>query len=71
MPHVDFSERLKATPAKPGVYTMRDESGEVLYVGKAAGLRSRVSSYFAPSAVLPRKISNMMDKVDDLSLIHI
>ena len=48
---------------------MRGESGEVLYVGKAAGLRSRVSSYFAPSAVLPRKISNMMDKVDDYEYI--
>ena len=69
MPHTDFSERLKATPAKPGVYLMRDETGDVLYVGKAAGLRSRVSSYFASSANLPRKISNMVGKVADYEYI--
>ena len=69
MPHIDFTERLKATPAKPGVYLMRDGSGEVLYVGKAAGLRSRVSSYFASSANLPRKIVNMVGKVADYEYI--
>lgn len=69
MPNIDFSERLKATPAKPGVYLMRDEDGAVLYVGKAASLRSRVSSYFAPSAALPRKISNMVGRVDDFEYI--
>ena len=69
MPHIDFTERLKATPAKPGVYLMRDSSGDVLYVGKAAGLRSRVSSYFASSANLPRKIVNMVGKVADYEYI--
>ncbi len=69
MPQTDFSERLKATPAKPGVYLMRDKSGEVLYVGKAAGLRHRVSSYFAPGANLPRKISNMVARVADYEYI--
>ena len=48
---------------------MRDGSGEVLYVGKAAGLRSRVSSYFASSANLPRKIVNMVGKVADYEYI--
>ena len=48
---------------------MRDESGGVLYVGKAAGLRSRISSYFAPSANLPRKISNMVGRVADYEYI--
>ncbi len=48
---------------------MRDSSGDVLYVGKAAGLRSRVSSYFASSAKLPRKIANMVGKVADYEYI--
>ena len=48
---------------------MRDSSGDVLYVGKAAGLRSRVSSYFASSANLPRKIVNMVGKVSDYEYI--
>ena len=69
MPQIRFSERLKATPTKPGVYIMRSKSGEALYVGKAASLRSRVSSYFAPSANLPRKIAAMVGKVADYEYI--
>ena len=48
---------------------MRGEAGDVLYVGKAAGLRSRVSSYFSPSANHPRKIQNMVGRVADFEYI--
>ena len=41
-----LQERLKSLPAKPGVYLFRDTRGDVLYVGKAKSLRSRVRSYF-------------------------
>ncbi len=34
-------------PTEPGVYLYRDEAGEIIYVGKAKSLRSRVKSYFA------------------------
>src|SRR5512136_642440 len=34
-------------PADPGVYLFKDEKGEVLYIGKAKSLRSRVRSYFS------------------------
>ena len=65
----DFSERLKATPTKPGVYLMRDDGGKVLYVGKAASLRHRVSSYFSsPFGLLP-KIRTMVGKVADFDVI--
>ena len=64
-----FSERLRATLAKPGVYLMRDASGQVLYVGKAASLRSRLRSYFASPAGLQPKIRNMMPRVTDFEVI--
>ncbi|MCX7011604.1 MAG: GIY-YIG nuclease family protein [Candidatus Sumerlaeota bacterium] len=37
---------LDRLPAAPGVYIMRDAKDEVIYVGKASNLRSRVRSYF-------------------------
>ena len=41
-----FASRLTALPARPGVYIMRNEKGNVIYVGKAASLRNRVRNYF-------------------------
>jgi excinuclease ABC subunit C len=38
--------KIDELPAEPGVYLMRDREGAVVYVGKAASLRSRVRSYF-------------------------
>jgi len=36
-------------PQKPGIYIFRDRFSKVIYVGKAANLRKRMSSYFQPS----------------------
>lgn len=41
-----IEEQLKEIPAKPGVYLFRDAKENVIYVGKAKTLRSRVRSYF-------------------------
>jgi len=47
----DYYHRLKRTakeaPLSPGVYIMRGEDGEIIYVGKARVLRNRLSSYFS------------------------
>lgn len=40
------SKKLEALPKGPGCYVFRDRKGDVLYVGKAKSLRSRVRSYF-------------------------
>jgi excinuclease ABC subunit C len=39
-------KRIEELPPEPGCYLMKDRRGEVVYVGKAASLRSRVRQYF-------------------------
>ena len=56
-------------PTRSGVYLMRDKSGEVLYVGKAASLRHRLSSYFqSPNNLVP-KVRKLVGKVADFDFI--
>ena len=45
-------ETIRAFPAAPGLYFMKDADDKVLYIGKAKNLRSRVASYFQPGANL-------------------
>lgn len=54
---------LDALPELPGVYTMYDGTGRVLYVGKASVLAGRVRSYFQPSSGLSSHIENMVRQV--------
>ena len=50
----DAKSFVDSLPARPGVYRMLDAQGEILYVGKARNLKSRVGSYFQPSNVHPK-----------------
>jgi len=63
--------KLDTLPSAPGVYLMKDETGKILYVGKAKSLRSRVRSYFQESGVLERgaRIELMVRRVADLDVI--
>jgi excinuclease ABC subunit C len=45
---------VDSLPGRPGVYRMLDRDGQILYVGKARNLKSRVASYFQPSNVQPK-----------------
>jgi excinuclease ABC subunit C len=45
-----FLDKLETLPAQPGCYLFKDKKGEVVYVGKAKSLRSRVRSYFQQSS---------------------
>ena len=42
----DLRLKLDALPSEPGIYLMKRKDGEILYIGKAKDLRSRVRSYF-------------------------
>jgi len=55
-------EALARLPNLPGVYVFKNAAGEVLYVGKAASLKTRVSSYFRASARDP-KTAQMVEAV--------
>jgi excinuclease ABC subunit C len=43
---MDLSQKIRTLPISPGVYLYKNAEGEVIYVGKAKNLRSRVASYF-------------------------
>ena len=64
-----LTSKLKHLPDRPGVYLFRNSGGDVLYVGKAKSLRSRVRSYFHTSASHNIRIQVMVSLVRDVSLI--
>ena len=66
---MELHEKLRTLPQSPGVYLMKNEAGEVIYVGKAINLRSRVRSYFQKSAQHPLKVQVLVDHIADLEYI--
>jgi excinuclease ABC subunit C len=62
-------EQLKNLPAKPGVYLFRGERGEMLYIGKAKSLRSRVRSYFQAGGESRAAIAQLPERVADIEVI--
>jgi len=72
-----LSEQLKENaqklPQLPGVYVMKDEHGNVIYVGKAARLKNRVTSYFNRGAEALTnhdvKTDIMVSKIEDFDAI--
>lgn len=66
--------RIREFPTGPGLYVMKDSGEKVLYIGKAKNLRSRVSSYFQPSADLTTtrspKIQEMVDLVMQVDILE-
>ncbi|HYX86857.1 MAG TPA: excinuclease ABC subunit UvrC [Gaiellales bacterium] len=61
--------RLSALPQSPGVYLFRSAGGEVLYVGKAKSLRSRVRSYFRREAYATARTAELVDRIDDIEFV--
>lgn len=62
--------KARQLPDVAGVYLMKDHKGVVVYVGKAARLPDRVSSYFVPSADLGHKKQPMLDVVHDFDVLE-
>lgn len=66
-----IAARLPTLPDKPGVYFMRDQNGRIIYVGKAASLRSRVRHYFQPATLhkADPKLRGLIKSIHDFEFI--
>ncbi len=64
-----LSEQLRSLPTAAGVYLFRGEEGEVLYVGKAKSLRSRVRSYFRRGGDGRAGIPQLVERVAEIETI--
>jgi DNA polymerase-3 subunit epsilon len=53
-------------PARPGVYLMKDERGEVIYVGKAKSLKERLASYYHQPLGYTRKMDGLLEMVQEI-----
>ena len=66
---MDFFEKIRTLPTQPGVYLYKNAEGEVIYVGKAKNLRSRVRSYLLEASQANAKTGSLMREAVDLDYI--
>ncbi len=66
---MDLYEKIRALPTQPGVYLYKNAEGEVIYVGKANNLRSRVRSYLLEASQANAKTGSLMREAVDLETI--
>ena len=59
--------KLANLPDEPGSYQMKDKDGEIIYVGKAKNLHSRVNQYFVGAHDF--KTTKMVSNIDDFDFI--
>lgn len=64
-----IAQKLKDLPSQPGVYLMRSQSGELLYIGKARSLKNRVRQYFGSPKNKTQKVLIMVSKIADFDYI--
>ena len=64
-----LEEKLQNLPVSPGVYLHKDETGKIIYVGKAKNLRNRVRSYFQSGRGHDRKTRELVRRIRDLEFI--
>ena len=66
---MDLLQKIRTIPTEPGVYLYKNANGEVIYVGKAKNLRSRVSSYFHEGRWEDAKTGTLVREAVDVEYI--
>jgi excinuclease ABC subunit C len=66
---MDLYEKIRQLPQQPGVYLYKNAKGEIIYVGKAKNLRSRVRSYLLDAAQANAKTGSLMREAVDIEYI--
>ena len=66
---MDLQTKLDNLPTSPGVYLMKNDQGEIIYVGKAINLRNRVRSYFRELKPDQAKTKALVKHIVDLEYI--
>ena len=66
---MDLLQKIRTIPTEPGVYLYKNAEGEVIYVGKAKSLRSRVASYFHEGRWTDAKTGTLVREAVDVDYI--
>ena len=66
---MDLQAKIRTIPTEPGVYLYKNAEGEVIYVGKAKNLRSRVASYFHEGRWEDAKTGTLVREAVDVDYI--
>jgi excinuclease ABC subunit C len=66
---MDILQKIRTIPTEPGVYLYKNAEGEVIYVGKAKNLRSRVASYFHEGRWEDSKTGTLVREAVDVDYI--
>jgi excinuclease ABC subunit C len=66
---MDLHEKIRTLPTSPGVYLYKNAEGQVIYVGKAINLRSRVRSYFVEGAAVNAKTGSLLREAIDVDYV--
>ena len=65
----ELRQKAMALPLEPGVYIMKDTTGNIIYIGKAKKLKNRVSQYFGSDQNHTEKVRQMVSRVDTFEYI--
>ncbi|MBQ5755009.1 MAG: excinuclease ABC subunit C, partial [Oscillospiraceae bacterium] len=69
MTKAELYEKAKMLPLLPGVYIIRDKKDEIIYIGKAKRLRTRVSQYFREGVPHDNKVTHMIQNAFQFDVI--